>query len=818
MPTSNYMPAVTVEVALTTPPDSLTPAWQEFTDRVELQQKVKITRGRADEFSEVQPSKLNLVFDNRDGALTPLKATSPYYPNIKKGRRIRVSARPAGQYGNMLTANQASAETDSASWTNDSGGVYGIATITNSATFAQDGTKSTRLQWPASAAPAWGGFPVTGLVVGRVYTFSAYVRVPTGDPDPRLEVVNQSLGASVGASVRTNAKNVMTRLSVTFTATASTLHLGVQQAGTGVAGDFAYVDALMLNEGDTLPAWTLTSDDTILSRRFDGFVDEWGNSWPEATSGMAHMSVSATSRRGRTARASTLRSLIEYEILADNPVAYWPLSEPEGSTSAGNLAPSQKVGSLQVVTMGSSSGGGALEFGKGTGPDTDGLTAPLFTRVNDSVGRYLEGRVKTPIAPSGTVEVAIEAWVQPNDVAPSPYMGIVSLCTAIGEINMHVGASGTIATYLYAPSVPPVDQVQVGPNIVDDGLTHHVVYRIRKGGNAVVDVDLFRDGVLVDSYTSVPWASGGSPIFTPWTRIHVGGTPRTPFFSPFDGTMAHVALYANTTNALTDARIAAHAEAGADGFAGDTSDERFERIAGYADIDPSLLVIEPGLSTLAWQDTNGKNIVTLWDEVAKTEGGVIFDTRDGLVEFQSRGRRYNAAPALTLDAGTQDIGADYEPKLDDQTLVNDLSATRPGGDGVRAVNDASVAEYGIYAETDDVLVDTDDALADYANWRVTRYAEPLVRVPAMTVDVINSDPADVPAILALDISDVLKVENMPTQDQAATRSGYVEGYSEEIGHESYTIAFNLSPTDVGQVWELDSLTNSLLGTTTLLAY
>lgn len=51
---------------------------------------VKITRGRSDEQSDVQPSTMELVLDNRDGALTPNNPASPYWPNVTTGKRIRL--------------------------------------------------------------------------------------------------------------------------------------------------------------------------------------------------------------------------------------------------------------------------------------------------------------------------------------------------------------------------------------------------------------------------------------------------------------------------------------------------------------------------------------------------------------------------------------------------------------------------------------------------------------------------------------------------------------------------------------------------------
>lgn len=98
MPTSNYMPDVVVEIAFnagyTTPAASR--VWTDVSAYVELDRLIEIGRGRADERSTADPNWLNLALDNRDGRFTPGLASSPYYPNVKLYRPIRVTATPPG--------------------------------------------------------------------------------------------------------------------------------------------------------------------------------------------------------------------------------------------------------------------------------------------------------------------------------------------------------------------------------------------------------------------------------------------------------------------------------------------------------------------------------------------------------------------------------------------------------------------------------------------------------------------------------------------------------------------------------------------------
>lgn len=95
MPTSSYMPDVTVHIAF----DSgfLTPAasrtWTDVSDYVELQYNLSITFGRGDERSTADANQLTVTFIN-DGRFTPFKTGGAYYPNVKLDRPIRVTADP----------------------------------------------------------------------------------------------------------------------------------------------------------------------------------------------------------------------------------------------------------------------------------------------------------------------------------------------------------------------------------------------------------------------------------------------------------------------------------------------------------------------------------------------------------------------------------------------------------------------------------------------------------------------------------------------------------------------------------------------------
>ena len=96
MTTSEYMPDVKVEIAFNAGVN--TPAadrvWTDVSEWVELADGLTISVGRQDERSTADANHLSLTLDNSDGRFTAGRALSPYYPNVRLNRPIRVSALP----------------------------------------------------------------------------------------------------------------------------------------------------------------------------------------------------------------------------------------------------------------------------------------------------------------------------------------------------------------------------------------------------------------------------------------------------------------------------------------------------------------------------------------------------------------------------------------------------------------------------------------------------------------------------------------------------------------------------------------------------
>jgi hypothetical protein len=531
---------------------------------------------------------------------------------------------------------------------------------------------------------------------------------------------------------------------------------------------------------------------TVAYRRFAGYVDEWPVTWADASATVAFTSISASSRQARLGRGTELRSIIEEEYLLDAPDAYYTMGEPEASVAAGN-------GSSVVQPPMTFAGSGASPvFGVATGPGTDNLTAVSF-----SGGKNLDVTFPASLVASTDTTFAYEMFFLTSSAS---FQNMGRLWSNTGDsVQFTISASGKLGANGFNNTGPIYFDLVSGAT-VSNGATHHALVRCTISAG-VLTTTLFLDGTSVASTTYSPITA-----FSSMDRMTAGGMNSG---TSLTGVISHMAVSSGTTE-MTAARVLAHATAGLTGFSGERSDQRITRLAGYALVPAAEISTETGLSTsIVNQLTNEKTALSLMADVTGTESGVLFDARDGTLTFHARSHRYNAASAMTLSSELQ---ANLEPRLDDQGLVNDLTTNREGGVTARAVDTASIADYGLYRETLTLLTTSDNEVTDAAYWKVGIGATPQVRIPVAEANLAQAGSAQTTALLTREIGDRLTLAPLPSQAPATSMDFFIEGYVETITPEIYRLAFNLSPAALSGVWQLDSSTYSLLGTTTRLGY
>lgn len=135
-------PAYKVEVAFNAgwSTDSASRTWTDISAYVLKVEGLDVTVGRRDERSTADPNQLTLTLDNRDGRFTPMKSSGAYYPDVKIGRPIRVTATPSGQPDSVRFLGFVDE--------------WGVGWPTAAATFATTSVvASSRMAWIAGNSP-----------------------------------------------------------------------------------------------------------------------------------------------------------------------------------------------------------------------------------------------------------------------------------------------------------------------------------------------------------------------------------------------------------------------------------------------------------------------------------------------------------------------------------------------------------------------------------------------------------------------------------------------------------------------------------------
>jgi len=793
MPThSTALDYVRVEVAFSSDPNTATPAFVDLTSRARLDRGIDITRGRSDEFDAVQAGRCSLTFDNTDGALTPGLASSPYYPNVKPQNRIRVTYRDPAVAGNLLPAEDASFEGGTVgSWAFDTFWGFPVGTRTNSAVRAWSGTKSLLITWPTTAGGSWVKTFFYGLVIGRTYTASAYVYVPAGSPDVRFD---EPFGVVQGPY--TAVKNAWTRITATFVAT-STFHSTGPYVATATAGNQCWIDGIQVDEGST--AGTFTTAAPPIVHRFDGYVDEWPLEWPTGGETEATSNVTALDLQSRIGRMRTLGSVIAETYALDSPIWHFPLGESSESTSAGDIRGTGST--LEIAQYGT---GGELTFGAGTGPGTDGSGAPSFAPVDTSNGLYLQGSTAT--RPNFATGQTLAATVNTSTVGAAQ---TVARWSDDWGTALAVGTDSTgRATATFADSWAPANNRTVtSASIYADGRTHHIAATIQNTAGTHT-MRLYVDGV--ERGSAGTWSAGGAFTYA-FNLLRVGGAyfPR----NLFTGTISHVAAFGT---ALSGATLLEHSAANSDGFAGETSDERIERVWSWLGMPAGLLSLDAGSATMGHIDSTDRNAWTYLQDVATTEGGALFVSADGLLTMHSRARTFGVATSvdLAVDAAVIDPSTRLVHSMAD--VANDITVTRSGGAVARVVDSASVAEYGYISDSLTVYSDNDGDAFDRANWSLGLRSTPTTRLPELALDAL-SEPGTAADVRALDIGSRVQITGMPAQG-AATFDLRVQGYTERIGAGGWSVTANTTPYLAGTPLILDDATYGRLDEGNRLAY
>ncbi|WP_329426821.1 carbohydrate binding domain-containing protein [Streptosporangium sp. NBC_01495] len=737
-----------------------TGTWADITPWVRVADRITITRGRGDEQSEVKPATMSLVLDNRDRRFTPLNASSPYYPNVRKGVPIRCSVGAPG----FLIANS-SFETGTAGWS-ASGTVLPsvLQQLAWSPGVAGGGTASLRIGWGTGGTSPSVHTSFGNLGPGRAYTASAYVYVSAGSPAVRLEI----LGLAAGSY--STVTGAWQRITCTFTATSRTHTLSVAPAVSPTSGQIAYVDCVQVDMGGAAAAYGTTT--SLVYPRFHGQVNEWPVSF-DGGGRLVLSRVTATDTFKRLGGLAPMRSLLEEEMLALEPDAYYTLGESSGS-AAGDTAGD---GQNELTVFQVAGTGGAVNFGQGTGPGTDGLPAVVFAPASSTDGKGIHANMLAKPTDGNWV---LACWIT-TSTPGREFLQLGYQLYPNGQMATAIGTTAAgllrVRSYWFSAGTPDGGSTMTGSPNVANGATHFVAIRRRASDSAVF---AHVDAAAVGSGFVIPNTAPSNS----YDLLSVGGFMHGTVADLFAGTVAHV-WYANRNSmpSWTNVWTAGNGSS-------ESTTARFARLCRLLGLTGR--VVGTSTAQIAPQTATGKAPEQALRDVAGVEMGLVYAARDdGAVVFECRNHRWDKPPALTL-TNEDVLEGSLQWTDDDQLMLNDVTNQREGGAVQRAADPVSIATFGRYTGGQTLPWATDRDAYLNAYYRMINGANPEPRVVAFSV--AANTLASYAGVLALDLSDVVRLDNLPSGSPRATDVDvFVEGYSETIEYGLHTITFHTSP-------------------------
>jgi hypothetical protein len=640
-----------------------------------------------------------------------------------------------------------------------------------------------------------------------VYTGSGSVRLGSNSPadafQARIRWFDSSLtylGASVAAPFATSA-GAWLPFSVTDTAPAGAAYAGLQIGSAGtVQGVYAYVDELQLEEGPSATSWVPGGS------IFSGFIEKW----PVSTAGLT-ASVSVTATDGFSILGTTeLQRPMRQHILSSVPWGYWPLTDAAGPTVQ-NLADSSKPGRLWA----SKYGGATAAFGAPSIVANDDGTAYSLTNVSATAGTVVDVLSGGQRAFSTLDrEFSVSFWTLPTRPSSGTTATLFSASTSSGGlvISVTLDSSGNV--------VASFGQADGG----GAGAAGGPVLSTSKP--TLISVVVL-EGVVTLYFNGVSVTQGVSNSLTPDLAqprymVLAGDQTSGRYQNYASGRFGHLAVW---DRALGDDEVAAIADLGTAPMGaayGEAEDDRLYRLATFANFRGEV-VADSGVSTLhppAW-DTSALALGEIQSTAAAASGYVFMDG-DGRLTYHARSRRQSAAIRYTL---SDTLGLPYESDLDfimdEDSIVNEVTFTRP--DGVQGVvrDDASIAAYGRRSKSITVNVDTDAQASDAANAVLNPYSDPIVRCDSITFRA-TATPALFPLVLGVEMGDKIRLADLPVSAPSGTADFYVESVQTDVvvngPTPEWTTNLALSPASASDVWVLEDDLLGILDVSTSLAW
>lgn len=213
---------------------------------------------------------------------------------------------------------------------------------------------------------------------------------------------------------------------------------------------------------------------------------------------------------------------------------------------------------------------------------------------------------------------------------------------------------------------------------------------------------------------------------------------------------------------------------------------------------------------------SGTNAAAAAAQIALNENGMLAAQPTGEVEFIHRWALLNQAPVVTFGDNPDPAAGEipYEPAqswgFDNSYLANIFQTAQQYGPNTlfTAVGASLASEQQYFPRAgQQQTIQTMSALdaTDAVNWRLGKYAQPGLRVAALTVNAAANPQAAFPAVLSLRQGQVATVIRRPIGAPVIQQNCVVQRITHQIGGKTWLYGLQLSPYDLeSSILQLDT--------------
>ncbi|MGW3628193.1 hypothetical protein [Streptomyces sp. NPDC000880] len=807
--------------------------WTDITQWVYTRQDIHIEGGRDDEGQRADHGRCTLLLNNRGGQFTPRNRSGPYYGQIGRNTRFRLSVLAGDSYlattgttasGTGATTPDAAAldivgdidirlEATLTNWL-DSGSVElcgkGAAAGNQRSWLLLMRDRRLHFEWSAAgvttiAKASTADLPVTpsGRMAVRVTldvnngasgnTVRFYVADSISGTWTQLgsDVVTAGVTSIFNSSAAVRVGDGWSDLG--FPSSKGKVHKFELRNGIG-GSVVASPDFTVQDPGDTSfvdgsgRTWTVGTNTTISNRktRFIGEVSEWPVR-ADLSGADVWVSIEASGALRRTGQGNAPLSSAIRRYLERDAYEYWPMTDGENATQGAEIN-----GSAPMLISWDLGAGAPTQPNWGKG-EIAPWCEPVVELLDEAAGGFSAAVADRTGITSWSVDYARSGIGGGSETLDIYGYGTGSVADPMVNWTLYLDPFAdeiTIYRFLRTEETSDSAVTTLTSAGIFNTAPHHIRFTTTSGGGgANTNWFLFLDGVQRASGTHagtaykavkrIQWQyslrSGGGQDFLPYSIGHFCYRPGTA-----DAAETYAALL---------------------GHQGETAAERIERLCGEASV-PFRPTGTPAATTQLGPQ-GMKSLMEVLQSAADADMGALCEDResdDVGFRFMARMQMYNQPVKLALDYSAGEV-ADPEPTDDDQATRNDCSVSREGGstsprvvitEGPLSVLSPDEGGVGIYDDSVTRNLFSDDQALQHAAWRahLGTWDEP--RYPVVSIN-LAANPELAEEVTAIDGGDRITIVNPPPHLPDETIDLLVHGAVEVIGAEVWEVDFNATP-------------------------